>query len=149
MLLKNEKQSSQQRNDNRSAKNYQSKEQRKSSRSHKEDHQSKRENKDTKTDLCKVNKHFENPFTDPEAEGITKEPTNFFRLVIKSEVREAVKKLSNNKTPGQDEVTSEDLKKYDPLTVTKTRNAQRKKREAHELLHGTNSQTRQRQNQTG
>ena len=48
--------------------------------------------------------------------------TSFFRLVNESEVREAAKKPSNNKTPGPDEVNSEDLKTSDPKTVTKTLN---------------------------
>ena len=47
-------------------------------------------------------------------EEIAKEPTSFFELVNESEVTEAVKKLSINKTPGPDEVNSEDLKNSDP-----------------------------------
>ena len=78
--------------------------------------------KKQKIDIGKIIKHFENHFTDQEADEIAKELTSFYRPVNESEVREAVKKLSNNKTPGPDEVTSEDLKKSDPKKVTKTLN---------------------------
>ena len=50
--------------------------------------------KKQKNDSSKITKHFENHFTDPETEELAKGSTSFFRLIIESEVREAVKKLS-------------------------------------------------------
>ena len=101
-------------------------------------------------DLGKITNYFENHFTDPEAEEIAKEPTSCFRLINESEVREAVKKLSNKMNSGPNEVTPEDLKNSDTKTVTKTLNEKlRERREAHERLHVYDSETRQRRNQTG
>ena len=82
-----------------------------------------------KIDLGKITKHFESHFTNPEAEELAKGLTSFFGLVNESEVREAAKKPSNSKTPGPDEVTSEDLKTSDQKTVRKTLNEMLRERD--------------------
>ena len=73
-----------------------------------------------KIDLGKITNYFENHFTDPEAEEIAKEPTSCFRQINESEVREAVKKLSNKMNSGPKELTPEDLKNSDTKTDKNT-----------------------------
>ena len=74
--------------------------------------------KKEKIDLVKITKHSKNHFTDPEAEEMVKESTSFSDWLM-NQVREAVQKLSNNKSPGPTKLPQ---KKSDPKTVIKTLN---------------------------